>query len=105
MAPHGVSRFVIRDSNSTSDQLDRRNHSRRDFFTAMVGLGVSTALPSSLLAAENTKSKSESPMRFRVWVFSDPHVSRDKKYGPRDSLAEAISQSESASGFDWDIAA
>jgi hypothetical protein len=43
-------------------------------------------------------------MRFRVWVFSDAHVGRDKKYGPRDSLAEAISQSESASGFDWDIA-
>ena len=58
----------------------------------------------SVLAAENAKPKGESPVRFRVWVFSDAHVGRDKKYGPRDSLAEAISQSESASGFDWDIA-
>ncbi len=105
MAFRGVPRFVIPRSDPPCDQPDWLNHSRRDFFTAMVGLGVSTAMPcSSLLADENAKPKSESPMRFRVWVFSDAHVGRDKKYGPRDSLAEAISQSESGAGFDWDIA-
>jgi len=40
-----------------------------------------------------------------VWVFSDAHVERDEKYGNgRKSLAEALQQSESQSGFDWDIA-
>ena len=105
MAPRGASRFAIPGSNTTSKQLDCWNHSRRNFLTALVGLGVSTVMPcGSLLAVENAKPKGESPMRFRVWVFSDAHVGRDKKYGPRDSLAEAISQSESVSGFDWDIA-
>jgi hypothetical protein len=85
--------------------MDCWNHSRRDFLTALAVLGVSTVMPcSSLLAEENAKPKGDSPRRFRVWVFSDAHVGRDKKYGPRDSLAEAISQSESASGFEWDIA-
>ena len=104
MASRGAARFVRPGSNTTTSQLDRWNHSRRDFLTALVGLGVSTVMPGSLLADENGKPKSESPVRFRVWVFSDAHVGRDKKYGPRDSVAEAISQSESASGFDWDIA-
>src|SRR6266852_1786747 len=104
MAPRGASRFAIPGSNTTSKQLDCWNHSRRNFLTALVGLGVSTVMPcGSLLTVENAKLKGESPMRFRVWVFSDAHVGRDKKYGPRDSLAEAISQSESVSGFDWDI--
>jgi hypothetical protein len=104
MARRGESRLVIPGANIISDQLDCGNHSRRDFLTALLGLGASTVMPCSLLAAENAKPTGESPMRFRVWVFSDAHVGRDKKYGPRDSLAEAISQSEAASGFDWDIA-
>jgi hypothetical protein len=36
-------------------------------------------------------------------VFADAHVGSDKKQG-RESLAEAIRQSESESGFEWDIA-
>jgi hypothetical protein len=106
MTPRSVSRFVMWDSNKTTDQLDSSNQSRREFLTALVGLGVSTAISfRSLSAADNAmRKKSESPMQFRLWVFSDAHVGRDKKYGPRDSLAEAILQSESASGFDWDIA-
>ena len=49
---------------------------------------------------------SGSPSRaFRVWVFSDAHVGRDQQYGHGlESLATAVRQSESASGFDWDIA-
>ena len=43
------------------------------------------------------------PRTFRVWVFSDAHVGTDKEFG-RDSLATALQQSESAAGFDWDIA-
>ena len=105
MAPGSASRFVAPMPNKTGNQLGCRNLPRRDFLNALIGLGVGTALPcSSLLAAGHIKPKSESRMRFRVWVFSDAHVGRDKKYGPRDSLAEALSQSESAAGFDWDIA-
>jgi len=43
------------------------------------------------------------PRIFRVWVFSDAHVGSDRRWG-RESLAEALRQSESASGFAWDIA-
>jgi hypothetical protein len=43
------------------------------------------------------------PKTFNVWLFSDAHVGTDKTNG-RESLAAAIRQSESASGFDWDIA-
>jgi hypothetical protein len=45
----------------------------------------------------------EPPKTFRVWVFADAHVGSDREAG-RESLAEAIRQSESAAGFDWDIA-
>jgi len=64
MAPRGASRFAIPGSNTTSKQLDCWNHSRRNFLTALVGLGVSTVMPcGSLLAVENAKPKGESPMR------------------------------------------
>ena len=38
---------------------------------------------------------------FRLWAFGDAHVGTDKRFG-RESLAEAIRQSES--DFAWDIA-
>src|SRR5262245_49267236 len=45
---------------------------------------------------------------FRLWAFGDAHVGTDKRHG-RDSLAEAIIQSESGGAeggppFAWDIA-
>jgi hypothetical protein len=43
------------------------------------------------------------PAQFRVWVFADAHVGTDKANG-RESLATALRQSESASGFEWDVA-
>src|SRR5215831_8078370 len=46
---------------------------------------------------------SQAPRRFRVWVFSDAHVGSDQKRG-RESLSTALGQSESPSGFAWDIA-
>jgi Calcineurin-like phosphoesterase len=49
------------------------------------------------------KPQGESPKTFRVWVFSDAHVGSDKEHG-RDSLAEALRQSESVRGFQWQIA-
>jgi hypothetical protein len=49
------------------------------------------------------RANSETPGKFRVWVFSDAHVGSDKADG-RESLATAIQQSEGTLGFDWDIA-
>lgn len=40
--------------------------------------------------------------QFRVWAFSDAHVGSDLKQ--RESLADALKQSEGANGFEWDIA-
>jgi hypothetical protein len=99
--------FVVRGSSISFDRLGKLDHSRRAFMKALVALGISPVMPGiSLLkqATGNSFSKSETPKKFRVWVFADAHVGRDKKYGPRESLAEAIRQSESESGFDWDIA-
>lgn len=105
MAPRDTRRLGIPALSTSRKQPNCRKHPRRDFLTALVGWGVGTATPlRSLLAAESTWREANSPARFRVWVFSDAHVGRDKNYGPRDSLAEAISQSESQLGFDWDIA-
>ena len=93
-------------SNANSAQLNANDHSRRDFLNALVGLVITsaTAVPRLEEIARNGKSVSELKT-FQVWVFSDAHVDRDKKYGNgRESLADALRQSESTSGFDWDIA-
>ena len=49
------------------------------------------------------------PKTFGVWAFGDAHVTAEKRYANRESLAEAIRQSESggpdgAPAFNWDIA-
>lgn len=41
--------------------------------------------------------------KFDLWAFGDAHVGTDLSFG-RKSLEEAIIQSESGSGFNWDIA-
>ena len=75
--------------------------------TSFAALAMTTALGCGSVLAQNrvktAKVGSETPKMFRVWVFADAHVGTDKKQG-RDSLAEAIRQSESATGFEWDIA-
>lgn len=43
--------------------------------------------------------------RFVLWAMSDAHVGSDLIKGDgRQSLAEAIEQSEGPDGFDWDVA-
>src|SRR4249919_168364 len=77
------------------------------FLTLLVAVGMTATPICGSLSAQNTarqaKGRGETPKKFRVWVFADAHVGSDKKHG-RESLAEAIRQSESATGFDWDIA-
>lgn len=40
---------------------------------------------------------------FTLWALSDAHVGTDLQHG-RESLADALRQSESPNGFEWDIA-
>jgi hypothetical protein len=83
-----------------NEKAGAMNHSRRDFLNAIGALGVAATF-----SGINHTQTTESAKKFRVWVFSDAHVGRDEKYGNgRESLAEALQQSESQSGFDWDIA-
>jgi hypothetical protein len=95
-------------SRASGDRLDVDNYSRRHFLSALAALGVNTAssgVPWLGRTFKNAKPVGELAKTFRVWVFSDAHVARDKKFGNgRESLADALRQSESTSGFDWDIA-
>ena len=85
------------------------DHSRRHFLSAIGAFGVCAPFSGSpwfeAFSGIDHKHPTESARKFGVWVFSDAHVARDEKYGNgRESLAEALQQSESQSGFDWDIA-
>jgi hypothetical protein len=88
-------------------QFGQRGPSMSRFLTLLAALGMTTALACFSLLAQNAsqtaKGRGETPKTFRVWVFADAHVGTDKKQS-RESLAEAIRQSESATGFEWDIA-
>lgn len=53
--------------------------------------------------AQQANAVDKAPATFRVWVFADAHVGSDKE-GGRESLATALRQSESTTGFNWDIA-
>src|SRR4051812_23675279 len=57
----------------------------------------------AFLAFGLVHAESDSPRKFRIWVFADAHVGTDEKNG-RESLAVALKESESSAGFDWDIA-
>jgi hypothetical protein len=78
---------------------------RRDLLKALGGSGIAAVVPAVLPfgGAAAARANNASSKTLRVWVFSDAHVSRDKQRG-LESLARALRQSESASGFDWDIA-
>jgi len=78
------------------ETVKREMMNRREFVAACVSTAVATAR-----AAETDRT-------FRLWAMGDAHVGTDLKR-KRESLAEAIRQSESGgnkggSAFDWDIA-
>jgi Calcineurin-like phosphoesterase len=105
MSRHVNRNFIV--PGRSTNQSGVPNYARRDFLKALIASGMSPVVPGSSLwkqASSSLPSNGETPKKFRVWVFADAHVGRDKKYGPRESLANAIRQSESEAGFDWDIA-
>jgi hypothetical protein len=80
--------------------------SRRDFQRASVCAASGTVLG---MGTETRGAVAKSPQTFRVWVTSDAHVGTDLRHHKRESLADAIRQSErggdkGAPAFEWDIA-
>jgi hypothetical protein len=94
-------------ANAQSCQAFRNRSRCRAWLAALaacvVGVGITlTGWPRGV-GPWRPGGNSETRKTFRVWVFSDAHVASDRRHG-RESLAEAIRQSESPSGFAWDIA-
>jgi hypothetical protein len=86
------------------DMSRKPDLSRRAVVTALAAGGLSTAVSRQSLANLDRPPATRGKARtFRVWLFADAHVGADKRLG-RESLAEALRQSESAAGFDWDVA-
>jgi len=80
------------------------------FFILVVFIVFGPQIPTTVSQAEQSshglapgRHGGRPPRTFRVWVFSGAHVGSDKKNG-RESLAAALRESESPSGFAWDIA-
>jgi hypothetical protein len=74
---------------------------RRDF--------LRTSLAAGLTGSAQADPPQTSSDALRLWAFSDAHVGSDRRYGRRESLVEAIQQSEfgtpdRAPSFEWDIA-
>jgi hypothetical protein len=77
-------------NNVEGGQPGMRERSRREFLTAVAALGVTTTVAhSSLLTEDSAHAAHDKAKTFHVWVFADAHVGRDKKYDPRESLADA----------------
>lgn len=85
--------------------IERRRWWARVQVVTLATLCMSTnaCVSTSARTATELAAQPKTPRTFRVWVFSDAHVGTDKSAG-RESLADAIRQSESGAGFAWDIA-
>lgn len=62
-------------------------------------------IPSALVCAVSVfpaRGQTEEPRTFGVWAVSCSHVPADIRHG-RESLGNAIRQSEGPNGFDWDV--
>jgi hypothetical protein len=80
---------------------------RRQFLQA-TGSGAALGSAVKLQGLEPPTSKADKKV-FRLWVMGCSHVGTDLRVGKRESLAEAIRQSEEGGkeggpSFDWDIA-
>ncbi|MEO2009215.1 MAG: metallophosphoesterase [Pirellulaceae bacterium] len=85
------------------DALSRREFARRSGQAFAVGtLGGAVAFPAVAAGAKTARV-------FRLWAISDAHVGTDLRHHKRESLADAIRQSERGGddggpAFDWDVA-
>ncbi|MGH7946914.1 MAG: metallophosphoesterase family protein [Opitutaceae bacterium] len=79
---------------------------RRDFIVNTATGAVLAGLGADVVGQENRKAQ---PRIFRIWASGDPHVGTDIRRGKRESLADAIRDSEQGGNeggpsFEWDIA-
>ncbi|MFH1918874.1 MAG: metallophosphoesterase [Planctomycetota bacterium] len=87
-----------------------RTMNRRGVVLAVALCAVLACLGTRAFAAEGSESaEPASEAVFRLWTMGCAHVGTDLRVGKRESLAEAIRQSEfgdekGAVPFDWDIA-
>ena len=89
---------------SEKRSLTRREFTRTTCQAVMLG-AAAQGLP--LAAQEPAPATAASPRQFRLWATSDAHVGTDLRKNGRESLADAIRQSEGfgeSPGFEWDIA-
>ena len=87
---------------------------RRQFVSATTTAALVSAVPSSdaamSLATAAASGQQTKPARtFRLWAMGDSHVGTDMRRAKRESLADAIRQSEQGGdeggpSFEWDIA-
>jgi hypothetical protein len=90
-------------------RISRRRFSQVTAAASVAGLGLS--LPTCSFASDAEPRRRRV---FRLWAMGDPHVHTDlytrrggkrtRRVDARESLGDAIRQSESKSGFDWDVA-
>lgn len=83
----------------------KANSITRRTFVQAAGAGLGLVRASA--AADEAPVKT--PRQFRLWAISDAHVGTDLRHHQRESLADAIRQSErggeeGAPPFEWDIA-
>ncbi len=81
---------------------------RRQFHQHTLG-AISAGLVCGASALPAVARVNSSPRVFRLWATSDAHVGTDLKHHKRESLADAIRQSErggnnGAPAFEWDVA-
>ena len=89
----------------SNDVVARNSIGRRELLRTLAGSAVAALVPGDMVRGLTAAARigNGSAKTLRIWVFSDAHVGRDKQHGV-ESLATPLRQSESASGFDWDIA-
>ncbi len=92
-------------SHRKTPALTRREFARRS--TQVLGLGTVTGALAATAPAVAVETKSA--RTFRLWATSDAHVGTDLRHHKRESLADAIRQSERGGDegglpFEWDVA-
>lgn len=90
-------------SHNDTNSLSRREFTQRTAQAMTIGSLCGT------ITSATARQPKNGPRQFRLWATSDAHVGTDLRHHKRESLAEAIRQSERGGDdggppFDWDVA-
>lgn len=89
---------------------DQQTVRRRQLLVCAAAVAALAGLAAAAAAAEEAASNEPAPGKvFRLWTMGCAHVGSDLRRGKRESLADAIRQSEQGGNeggppFDWDVA-